>query len=149
MHARFVLLLVVVSLLAACGSDGDQLSEEEFLAQANEICRVGNEELRESSEALFASLPEEPTEEEIQQFIEEDGQTLGDDFVSNIRGQIDDIRNLNGPSDLEDELNPVLDETSEILDRMSGEFFFESEGDDFDELNAQLVAIGLTTCGEE
>jgi hypothetical protein len=117
MHTRFVLLLVVVSLLAACGSDGDQLSEEEFLAQANEICR-------------------------------ENGQTLGDDTVSNIRGQIDEIRDLNGPSALEDELDPVLDEASEILDRMSGEFFFESEGDEFDELNTQLSAIGLTTCAE-
>ena len=153
MCTRFVLPLAVVSLLAACGSDGDQLSEEEFLAQANEICRVGNEELRESSEALFALLPAEPTEEEIQQFIEDNGQMLRDDFVSNIRGQIDDIRGLNGPSDLEDELNPILDETSEILDRMSDaspeEYFFGSEGDEFAELNTRLVAIGLTTCGEE
>lgn len=105
MCTRFVLLLAVVSLLAACGSDGDQLSEEEFLAQANEICRVGNQEINDSFEALFADFPEEPTEEEVQQIIDENGQTLLDDFESNLGGQIDDLRDLNGPSDLEDELD--------------------------------------------
>ena len=151
---RQVITVVVVSLLfgllAACGSD-DRLSEEEFLAQGNEICRVGNEELNASAEALFSQLTEESTEEDFQQVIDENGQTFLDDFVSNVRGQIDDIRDLNAPSDLEDDLDLVLDEASEILDRISDadpQEFFESEDDEFAELDTQLLAIGLTTCVE-
>ncbi len=44
---------VTALLLAACGSDGEQLSEEEFVAQANEICRVGTEELTETFESFL------------------------------------------------------------------------------------------------
>ena len=57
-------------LAAACGSDGDELSQEEFLAQANEICRVGNEEIAQLEEEFFPATGGEPTEEEFQEFIE-------------------------------------------------------------------------------
>jgi hypothetical protein len=145
---------LLIGLLTACGSDGDQLSEEEFLSQANEICQVGNEAINETFETFFeAFFPAgaEPTEEEVQQVIEENGQTILNDFVVNIRGQVDDIRDLNGPSDLEDELDPVLDEASEILDRISEagpEEFFGGEGDEFAELDRELEALGLTACVE-
>jgi hypothetical protein len=36
-----------------------------------------------------------------------------------------------------------------MSDASPEEYFFGSEGDEFAELNTQLVAIGLTTCGEE
>lgn len=145
----WVMVIVVVAaalVLAACGSDGEELSEGEFLAAGNEICEVGNQELNEIFEALFASAT---TEEEFGQVIEEQGQTVLDDFVSNVRGQIGDLGDLNGPSGLEDELDPVLDEASEILDRISDagpEAFFGDEGDDFAGVDAQLEALGLTAC---
>jgi hypothetical protein len=140
------LLLV---LLTACGSDG--LSQEEFVAQANEICQAGTDELTETFEAFFPA-DAELTEEDFQQIFDEHGQTIFDDFVSNTRGQIDDIRDLNGPSDLEDQLDPILDEASEILDNevVNGgpEELFFSEGDPFADINPQLEALGLTTCAE-
>ena len=140
--AFFVILMVF-----AVSAD-DELSEEEFLAAANEICEVGNQEINETGEALFASAN---TEEEFGQVIEEQGQTFLDDFISNVRGQIGDIGDLNGPSGLEDELDPVLDEASEILDRISDagpEAFFGGEGDEFAGLDAQLEALGLTACAD-
>ncbi len=146
---------VTALLLAACGSDGDELSQEEFLAQANEICRVGNEEIEQVFDEFFAEffepLGEEPTEEEFREVIEE-GQEPLDTLVSNVRGQIEDIRDLSGPSDLEDDLDPVLDEASEVLDGIadgSPEEFFEGEGDEFAEVNPQLEALGLTVCAED
>ena len=51
---RRALTMVVAGafLIAACGSDSEQLSEEEFLAAANEICEVGNEEVVQLFEEL-------------------------------------------------------------------------------------------------
>ena len=142
-------------LLAACGSDGDELSQEEFLAQANEICEVGNEEIDqvfdEFFEEFFEPLGEEPTEEEVGEVIEAEGQEPLDDLVSNVRGQIADIRDLNGPSDLEDDLDPVLDEASEVLDGIADgrpEEFFRSSSDPFAEVNPQLDALGVSSCAE-
>ncbi len=148
---------VTALLVAACSSDGGgELSQEEFLAQANEICTVGNEEVEQLfDEAFDASFPptgDEPTDEDVEQFIEEEGQELIDSLVSNVRGQIADIRDLSGPSDLEDDLDPVLDEASEVLDGVAeGDpvEFFLTEDDPFAEVNPQLDALGLTTCGED
>ena len=138
---------VTALLLAACSSDGDELSEEEFLAQANEICQVGNDEI----DQLFDEAFDGATEENIAQFIEEEGQELIDSLASNVRGQIADIRDLSGPSDLEDEVDPVLDEASEFADGIADsdpEEFLLTEDNPFAELNPQLDAVGLTTCAE-
>ena len=138
---------VTALLLAACSSDGDELSQEEFLAQANEICQVGNDEI----DQLFDEAFDGATEENIAQFIEEEGQELIDSLASNVRGQIADIRDLSGPSDLEDEVDPVLDEASEFADGIADsdpEEFLLTEDNPFAELNPQLDAVGLTTCAE-
>ncbi len=130
MRRLLILGTATALLLAGCGSDGDELSEVEFLAEANEICRVGRAEDIAAIEALSV-----------------------DGLVSSIRGQVDDIRDLDGPSDLEDELDPVLDEHYEILDRIalseaSFEELFATEDNPFAGVNTQLEAIGLITCAE-
>ena len=143
---------VTALLVAACGSDSEQLSEEEFLAAANEICAVGNEEIA----ALFDEVEErrgleDATEEELQQIIEEEAPAVRDAFVTNVRGQIADVRDLNGPSDLEDELDPLLDEISEEFDavaELSAEEFIFGE-DEPSEATVQMQALGLTTCAED
>ena len=130
MRRLLILGTAIALLLAGCGSDGDELSEVEFLAEANEICRVGRAEDIAAIEGLSV-----------------------DGLVSSIRGQVDDIRDLDGPSDLEDELDPVLDEHYEILDRIalseaSFEELFATEDNPFAGVNPQLEAMGLITCAE-
>jgi hypothetical protein len=144
----FLVGLVLVVLVTACGSDGDRLSEEEFLAQANEICRAGNTELEQAFEALFPEGAER-TDEEFRRVAEESGQALIDDYVSNVRGQIADIRALKAPSDLEVELGYILDEGSELLDQISGVSAYEllvGDYDPFTRVNSELRATGLTAC---
>lgn len=146
--------MVLLLTVAACGSDGDRLSEEEFLAQANEICRVGNDALNETMEETFEALfpaGTEPTDEEFQQVIEENGQAIADDIVSNVRGQIADIRDLKAPSDLEVQLGQIFDEASVVLDQVSNASSFEflvGDDDPFARLNSELRAMGMTACGE-
>jgi hypothetical protein len=153
---RRTLAMVVAGafVVAACGSDSEQLSEEEFLAAANEICEVGNEEVDQLFEDTFAAAGgEEATEEEIQQFFQDEGGELRDDFVSNVQGQVSAVRDLNGPDDLEEELDPLLDQLSDDLDALSElsvEEFFEGEWEaGFNEINSQIQALGLTTCAED
>jgi hypothetical protein len=141
-------------VVAACGSDGEQLSEEEFLAAANEICEVGNEEVDQLFEDTFAATRgEEATDEELEQFFQDEGGELRDAFVSNVQGQVSDVRDLNGPDDLEEELDPLLDQASDDLDaisELSVEEFFEGEWNaGFNESNSQIQALGLTTCAED
>ena len=141
-------------VVAACGSDSEQLSEEEFLAAANEICEVGNEEVDQLFEDTFAAAGgAAASEEEIEQFFQDEGGGLRDAFVSNVQGQVSDVRDLNGPDDLEEELDPLLDQLSDDLDALSElsvEEFFEGEWDaGFNEINSQIQALGLTTCAED
>ncbi len=145
--------MVLLLTVAACGSDGDRLSEGEFLAQANEICRVGNAALDETMEETFEALfpaGTEPTDEEFQQVLEENGQAIVDDIVSSVRGQIADIRDLKAPSDLEVQLDHIFDESFEVLDQVSNASSFEflvGDDDPFARLNSELGAMGLTACG--
>jgi hypothetical protein len=145
--------MVLLLTVAACGSDGDRLSEGEFFAQANEICRVGNAAFNKTMEETFDALfpaGTEPTDEEFQQVIEENGRAIADDIVSNVRGQIDDIRDLKAPSDLEVQLGHIFDESSEVLDRLSNASSFEflvGDDDPFARQNSELRAMGLTACG--
>jgi len=141
--------MVLLLTVAACGSDGDRLSEGEFLAQANEICRVGNEALDETMAELFPPGVER-ADEEFRRVVEENGQAIVDDIVSSVRGQIADIRDLRAPSDLEVQLGYVLDEGSEVLDQMSNVSAYEllvGDYDPFTRLDSELMAIGMTECG--
>ncbi len=148
----FLGAMVLLSTVAACGSDGERLSEAEFLAQANEICRVGSAAFDETMEETFDALfpaGTEPTDEEFQQVIEENGQAIADDIASNVRGQIADIRDLKAPSDLEVQLGHIFDEASEVLDQISNASSFEFLVGDFDPFtrqNSELRAMGLTAC---
>lgn len=144
-------------VIAACGSDSEQLSEEEFLAAANEICEVGNEEVVQLFEELEPLVEDiyatAATEEEVQQFFQDEGGKVRDAYVSNVQGQVSDVRDLNGPDDLEEELDPLLDQASDEVDaisELSVEEFHEGEWEaGFNEINSQIQALGLTTCAED
>ena len=144
-------------VVAACGSDSEQLSEEEFLAAANEICEVGNEEVAQLFEELEPLVEDilatATTEEEVEQFFQDEGGKVRDAYVSNVQGQVSDVRDLNGPDDLEEELDPLLDQASDEVDaisELSVEEFFEGEWEaGFNEINSQIQALGLTTCAED
>jgi hypothetical protein len=129
--------------LVACG-DGEELSEEEFLEQANEICAEGEDELVAAFENAFGG-DEEPSPEEVGDFA--------DVFEENISGQLDALNDLEGPGDLEDELDPILDDAREVLEefvptlRDDPESAFVSE-DPFADVNSRLQELGLTECAD-
>ena len=134
-------LLTAGLLVAGCGNDdddgGDALSHEELITQGNEICSEGNDEVDAAAEELFSNT-EQPTEEQAEAFV-------NDTLVPSIQGQIDDLRDLEGPSEDEDALNPILDEAETVLGELEADPALV-EQDTFGSVNQQLDDFGLTEC---
>jgi hypothetical protein len=145
-------LLLLAGLLAAgliaggCGDDDDgddtteaaALTKEEFVAQGNQICKQGNEELDTAAEDTFGKG--QPSEEELESFVTH---TL----IPNVQGQIDDIRALGIPEGDEDTVNGFLDQAELVLvDLEENPSAIQNGPDPFAEVDPQLREYGLTIC---
>jgi hypothetical protein len=142
------LILIAVSALAAgliaagCGDDDDEssdtgtdppeLTQEEFVAEANQICKTGNAELAEGPQDAKPGSPE------FNAFIT-------DTLVPNIQGQIDDIRALGIPEESES-LNATLDEAELIVQDIQEDPSSIVDGDPFAPIDQDLTDAGLTEC---
>lgn len=113
----------------------DDDAKADFLARANEICRVG-------ADALAGSEPSSNDQEALAAYVK-------DVFVPAVRKQIDDIRALGLPPGDEAELTAIFDATYAALDRLAADpiTIVNSGEDPFDRVNQQLIAYGLTDCG--
>lgn len=113
----------------------DDDAKADFLARANEICRVG-------ADALAGSEPSSNDPEALAAYVK-------DVFVPAVRKQIDDIRALGLPPGDEAELTAIFDATYAALDRLAADpiTIVNSGEDPFDGVNQQLIAYGLTDCG--
>jgi hypothetical protein len=140
---RRLSVLSVLALAAlvggGCGDDEEErLSQADFEAQANAICAEGNQEI----EALFEELPQDqaPSEAELE--------PLYDDFIDNVRGQIDAVADLRPPEDIQDDVDAFLDDARSALGGMedAGPSALLSDEDPFADVNAQARDLGLTEC---
>ena len=133
--------------VAGCDSGDDRLSLEEFLDQGNEICSEGADELEAASEEAFPEDSAEPDIDAISEFFL-------DEFLPNIRGQVEDLRELSPPEDIEDDVEQALDDAEEALDEAEeqieddAEAFIQSSQDIFADVNEQMEDIGLDECAE-
>jgi hypothetical protein len=135
---RLVVLVAVAGLVfVGCGGDDEErLSSAEFKTQANEICTEGSKELEEAAKKFG---DEQPTDEELEQFLEED-------FKPNINQQLDDLEELAPPEDVEEEFDEVIADARKILNGLDADDM-TSEDDPFDEVNGRLNELGLNSCG--
>jgi hypothetical protein len=95
-------------IAAGCGDDdgGETLSKQEYIAQADANCNKADKELN--------SAPEPKGKNGLEKFAT-------DTLVPNIQGQIDFVRDLNGPQEVEDQVNPILDTAQEGLDEIKAD----------------------------
>lgn len=144
------MVAVGILLAAACGDGGDDegLSAQEYRAQANVICDEGNERTDELSEQLLTELnqsDELPSDDRLRELLEP--------LLDDIDQQIDDVRALSGPEDLEADVHASLDDAEKVVGELRNQLaddpsaIFESEDDPFAEVNEQLTALGLDECG--
>ena len=111
-----MLMLLSTAVAAGCGGEDEETStapaaaqtKEEFISQADEICARGDQEIEQAGQALGQGRP---APEELEQFSTE---TL----IPNIQGQIDDLRALQPPPELEPQVTEFLDTAQEELDQL-------------------------------
>jgi hypothetical protein len=130
-------------VVAGCGDDDDEteaaLSETEYLAQANEICKTGEREIEQAAEESFKGRA---SEAEVEEFAAET-------IVPSIQGQIDDIRALTPPADQADEFEAFVDDAQAALDELEADPSLITQGasaDPFAEVNAEAEQLGLDRC---
>jgi hypothetical protein len=136
------LILAALALGAtACSSDDEAtITKEDFIAQANEICKTISDETDAASEG---ALPANPSDEEIEAF-------WTDTARPGIEDQVEQIRELGAPEGDEAEIDELLaevesatEETQQAVDEGT-----VGEGPDPFEQADQLSAdYGLTECG--
>ena len=132
--------------LGATGCGDDTLTESEFQDEANAICAERDAQLNNASVEYVQTWnlgpTDEPTPEQLKGLID-------DVFVPEIEAQLDELRALDAPEDIRDDLDAVLDEVPRVLDEiaeedpsavLSGDDPFEAEVD------PQLDELGLYAC---
>jgi len=151
---RLTVLLVASSLAlagAACGGDDDEgggggepLSQDEFVAQGNEICEEGDIQTEAAFEETFGDTEEEPPADEVEDFIR-------NELIPVIQDQIDGLRDRTPPETLQEDFVAMLDDAEAALDEvrdMSAEEILSEQDDPFAAVNAQAEELGLTACAD-
>ena len=133
-------LAATMTIIVACGSDEKRLGADEFIKQANAVCDAGRIAIDAVAAEMFAS-GEQPTAEQLMTFGNET-------VVPKVQEQIDGIKKLSPPSDLEDDADQMIADAQEALDKIKDDpaSALSGEEDPFADVNAQAAAIGLTAC---
>jgi hypothetical protein len=146
-------VVAVAAVVAGCGSDGDStetsaLTKQQFIAQADAICKQGNKEIEEGFESFAEenNIPknQEPSKAQGKEIVE----TV---LVPSIDSQSDGIRVLSAPSGDEDEISAMLDSLDEAVEEAEEdpEALFASKSDPFAKPNELAQDYGFKVCGEE
>jgi hypothetical protein len=149
----FVAVLASALLVAGCGSSDDDstktaLTKQQFIAQADAICKQGNKEIEEGFESFAEQndIPknQEPSKAQGKEIVE----TV---IVPSIDSQVEGIRALGFPSGDEDELSAMLDSLDEAVEEAEEdpEALFAAKSDPFGKPNELAQNYGLKTCGDE
>jgi hypothetical protein len=128
---------------AATGAaGGEPLSKQQFISEANAICKQGNKEIDQAAREVF-DRGNPPSQEEQEQFITEQA-------LPNTQAQIDGIRALTPPEGDEEQITTILDEAQQVVDELEQDPSSLTEGgqDPFADVNKQLREYGITACAE-
>ena len=127
----------------ATGATGEPLSKEEFIVQADAVCKAGDKKIDAAANETFSGG--QPSQAEQEQFVTED-------VVPNIQEQIDGLRALTPPEGDEDEVSAILDSAQDAIDQIESDPSALTEGanadDPFAEANQLAKEYGLQVCGQ-
>jgi hypothetical protein len=128
---------------ATGAAGGEPLSKQEFIRQADEICREGDRQIDQEAEESFGG--QEPEAAELEEFATEV-------VVPNIQQQLDGIRSLTPPEGDEDEISAIVDAAQDGVDELEADPGKLTQGQDaggaFTEANRLAQEYGLKECGD-
>ncbi len=141
------LVVIGAALAVGCGggdsgsSTSAALSKEEFISQADAICKQGNQDINAAGKEIFGGG--KPTQDQIDQFV-------NDSVIPSIQGQVDDIRALTPPAGDEDTINNLLDDVESALDQAKSDptVLTGNGSGPFAKANEEAQAYGLKECGK-
>jgi hypothetical protein len=134
-------------IAAGCGGSDEGsgvetagLSKDQWIAQANRICAVGDRELEKEAERVFAGH-KPPTEGELSRF----GREV---VVPGVQAQVDQIRALDAPKGDEDEIEAIFAAAEDAIDEVRAKPATLEGGGPFAEVNALAGEYGLDECAD-
>jgi hypothetical protein len=126
---------------ATGAATGEPLSQDEFIAQADAICKKGDQEINAVANETFSGG--QPSQEEQEQFVTET-------VVPNIQKQIDGLSGLTPPEGDEDEVAAIVDAAQRAVDEVEQDPSSIGPGTGagpFAEANRLAEDYGLEECG--
>jgi hypothetical protein len=158
LRKRLIVLLAgvvaIAAVVAGCGSSDDgtetteALTRQQFIVQADAICKQGNEEIEDG----FESFAEENDIPKNQEPSDAQGAELVETvLVPSVASQSEEIRELSVPSGDEEEISAMLDSLDEAVEEAEEdpEALFTAGSDPFAEPNELAQEYGLEICGDE
>jgi hypothetical protein len=140
-------VVAAAGLAAGCGGDDDgiptgDVSKQEYIAQADEICGRGDREIERAAREAFGARGPAPSEEQVVAFAEET-------VIPNVQGQLDDLRELEAPEADADRIEEIYDTAQENLDALAEDpgVLNNPDANPFAEANRLARAYGLKKCG--
>jgi hypothetical protein len=126
----------------ASGVSGAALTKDQFVQQADQICKTSNQAVDQAANQLFGG--QKPTDQQVTQFTTT---TL----VPAIQGEIDGITALTPPAGDEDEIQAILDAVSGAVDKITADpslVLASNNNGPFAEADQLAQAYGLKVCGQ-
>jgi hypothetical protein len=123
----------------ANGGEEPALSDATFVQQANAICEAGNKSTEKLANSTFTGR--KPSRAQLDAYAKV--------AVPAIQTQIDAIRALPAPEDLEDQVTEFLDTAEEDLSKVEADpsLFVAGDTDPFANTNRLASDLGLDQCG--
>jgi hypothetical protein len=106
---------------ATGSASGEPLSQEEFIAQGDEICSKADAEIK--------------------------GENDPAKVAENIQGQIDGLRALTPPEGDEEQITQILDDAQEAVDTIKETGSFQQSGQQLEQAGKALQDYGFKDCG--
>ncbi len=140
--AAVVIALAVGGIAAGCGSSNSDsststaaISEAEFQAKANQICKQGNAE----ADAAGKKLGNNINQAQLESFVT-------DTLVPNIEKQVDGVEALGAPAGEEAQVQQLITVTRADIAQLKSDPSKIQDDHLFDDSNKQANALGLTEC---
>jgi hypothetical protein len=152
MTRSLLALAFALTLLAGCGGGddegsgaggGDGATKEQFVAEANRICREGEEKLSGITQEAQEKIQQAGSQQEQQEAVAD----VLDRTVEEYRPVLEDLRAVEAPEELRDEWSRFLDGIQEAFDKFPELADATRDGDreKLEELTSDFTRIASDT----
>ncbi len=147
--AALAACVAIAAGAAGCGGDDDSsgdttatetITKEEWIAQADAICKAGDDAIDQATED--AGLSSKSSQEELEGFVT-------DTLIPNVSDQRDQIEALPVPAGEEDAIGNITDELDQAIEEVQSDPGAVADGSStaFEQVNQDAQDYGLTDCG--